>query len=626
MTRLLAFILAVFTTAAVAQTKDTPTFQIDGSGATRCVYVWDPNNTTATDKGLPFGCIDGKGAWNLPPGLRNARTINETDLRGYGYVGDGTSRPLSSVAILNGRSTAGWTLAQWQAALPGAQALTDNIDEAAIASAISASTGDLTINLGPGTIVLTRPLILCGKTVMLQGASLLSYNAVTKFVVRHAGNGIEHCASAPQSSRMELRNLDIDLDDTFRSASSGSWAIYDRTANWTRLDNIVVTDFNNCARLFNPSGTVATRVQCRHFDGSYVNNGIGFLYEGTNSFENKIYDSGPNGFKQSYVLNSLVAGFPGAIGLEDFTIQNSGCGHTETCITVDSDSRTYGPLFFKFIGMSAEATGQFVRARSCTDMVIRDGIWLVSKKAGGSTFANNLPLFEFGGDNGANGSNTPNCAMIRVNDNMIFAPSGGDIQDVFRVNRRTTDVVFANNQIGTAGFTAGGNGSMSGYYYYLSDYTHPSLDKPSFTRANSITEYGTYWRDQATPFLPPTNAYGSATDPSGGFGLDNSERAYTRYDIQMFGRAKTTLGTCSTGTGSAMAPGSTNASGTVHDDGTGTSCVINFGTPKFNFVPRCQVRARTGSVQISITSITQNAITYTRSAGPVDVDYSCSAN
>jgi hypothetical protein len=625
MTRFLAIIFALFATVAYAQ-KGTPTFGIDKTGTTRCLYTWDLNNTTATDKSLPFGCIDGKGAWNIPPALRNARTINETDLRGYGYVGDGTSRPLSGVTSLNGRSTVGWTLSQWQAALPGAQALTDNIDEAAIASAVSASSGDLTINLGPGTIVTTRPLILCGKTVVLQGASLLSYNAVTKFVVKHSGNGIEHCAGEPQTSRMELRNLDIDLDDTFRSTSSTSWAIYDRTANWTRLDNVLVTDFNNCARFFNPSGTVATRVQCRHYDGSYVNNGIGFLYEGTNSFENKIYDSGPNGYQQSYVLNSLVAGFPGSIGLEDFTIQNSGCGHTQTCITVSSDSRTYGPLFFKFIGMSAEATGRFIFARSCTDMVVRDGIWLVSKKGGSSNWSNNLPLFEFGGDNGVSGSNTPNCTMIRVHDNMIFAPSGGDIQDVFRVNRRTTDVVFANNQIGTAGFTAGGSGSMSGYYYYLSDYAHPSLDKPSHTRANSITEYGTYWRDQATPFLPPSNAYGAFTDPAGGFGLDNGERTYTRYDFQMFGRPQTTLGTCSTGSGSTMAPGSTNASGTVHDDGTGTSCVINFGTPKFNFVPRCQLKARTGSVQIGITSITQNAITYTRTAGPVDVDYSCSAN
>jgi hypothetical protein len=52
-------------------------------------------------------------------------------------VGNGQSHPLSSITTINGQSTIGWTLAQWQAVYPHALALTDEIDWCAIQAALN---------------------------------------------------------------------------------------------------------------------------------------------------------------------------------------------------------------------------------------------------------------------------------------------------------------------------------------------------------------------------------------------------------------------------------------------------------------------------------------------------------
>jgi hypothetical protein len=50
----------------------------------------------------------------------------------YGYVGDGTSNPLSGVTLFKGVNTTGWTLGQWQTAVPQVTALTNEIDSIAV--------------------------------------------------------------------------------------------------------------------------------------------------------------------------------------------------------------------------------------------------------------------------------------------------------------------------------------------------------------------------------------------------------------------------------------------------------------------------------------------------------------
>ncbi|WP_156771771.1 hypothetical protein [Labrys sp. WJW] len=607
---------------AQTQSDDDQVLPTNPTSAARCSDIGAADNVTAVE-GTRRGCPDVKGTWRSSSGALKAREVTAKDLGGYGYVGDGASRPLSGVMNLNGRNTAGWTLQQWRAVLPGAQALTDNIDEAAIASAIQASVGDVILRLGPGTIVFTKPLILCDKAVIIQGDSLLSYNGVTKILVRHGGNGIEHCAGASQRSRLELRNIDLTLDTAYQSTTSAAWALYDRKANWTRLDNVRVVGFNNCLRLTDPQGTMLTRVQCYNPDNERKNTGIGFYYEGTASFENKIYDSGVLAFRQAYYLKSLVAGKPaGTIGLEDFTIRNSGCGHSQDCITVTSDDRRYGGLFFKFEGMSGEAIGQFIQMRGGTHVIVRDGLWLIYHKPATSTWIDNKSLFEFGGDVGVSGQADIGTTSIRVENNNIYVSdaAGATVESVFRLNSRTSDVVFANNQIGLPYL------KVTKGFFYFSNYHHPDLDFQFWMRPNSVTEYGTRWRSPGARFVPPANAYYTETDPVGGFSIESTERTYTYYDMEIFKRGLASTSPALCGTGSSVSPGSSNNSGTVNDAGPRAgpaTCTINFAQPYWNMVPRCIVQSSNGAIPVTVVSVTQSQLVYRRASGPITVTYRC---
>lgn len=73
-----------------------------------------------------------------PQKLAPALAASVAPLLRYGFVGDGTSRPISGVTRFNGINTSGYTLAQWQALVPEIGALTDEIDGVAIQAAINA--------------------------------------------------------------------------------------------------------------------------------------------------------------------------------------------------------------------------------------------------------------------------------------------------------------------------------------------------------------------------------------------------------------------------------------------------------------------------------------------------------
>ncbi|QEN90800.1 hypothetical protein FZC33_32885 [Labrys sp. KNU-23] len=140
-----------------AQTDASPTLQAAQSGTTRCVSVRDSGSSNENGGAL-VGCINPTtGAFELPLNLRNQADIDEHVLRSYGFRGDGGSHPLSSVTNLNGRNTAGWSLAQWQAILPAARALSDEIDGAAINSLIQMNSGALKFRLGPLTARFSTP-------------------------------------------------------------------------------------------------------------------------------------------------------------------------------------------------------------------------------------------------------------------------------------------------------------------------------------------------------------------------------------------------------------------------------------------------------------------------------------
>jgi hypothetical protein len=117
----------------------------------------------------------------------------DTDvLRAWGYIGDGASHPLSGVTAVNGTNTTGFTLGQWQALLPAATALSDELDWAAIQSYANSigSGGHLTIPLY-GHAVINKPISTCLQQVQVQGLGLDTQIRVNA----NGQNAWNHCQS-----------------------------------------------------------------------------------------------------------------------------------------------------------------------------------------------------------------------------------------------------------------------------------------------------------------------------------------------------------------------------------------------------------------------------------------------
>ena len=101
-------------------------------------------------------------------------------LKAWGYIGDGSSHPLSGVTSYNGVNSSGWTLTTWQVALPSATSLSDEIDGDAINSYIAAATGPVRLFLGPGTARFSHPISSCSQSVSINGAG--TQNTILTFV------------------------------------------------------------------------------------------------------------------------------------------------------------------------------------------------------------------------------------------------------------------------------------------------------------------------------------------------------------------------------------------------------------------------------------------------------------
>lgn len=109
-------------------------------------------------------------------------TLNATgwhNVRSYGAIGDGQSRPLSSVTAFRGGSTSGWTLAQWQAVLPHVTALSNQLDWACIqdAARVAGTTGGGTVYAPTGVYVMDAANSLslpCNPVVHLRGDGVFS--------------------------------------------------------------------------------------------------------------------------------------------------------------------------------------------------------------------------------------------------------------------------------------------------------------------------------------------------------------------------------------------------------------------------------------------------------------------
>ena len=135
---------------------------------------------------------------SLQKDTRNMLSVDsDAVLRRYGYIGDGHSHPLSRITSFAGQATTGWTLAQWQAVLPIATALTDEADWVAIQSVFAAQTDEESVRIPPGSRAVSNHQISCSPhhACSITGTSpssssiLFTNPASGQAGIMHAPNG-----------------------------------------------------------------------------------------------------------------------------------------------------------------------------------------------------------------------------------------------------------------------------------------------------------------------------------------------------------------------------------------------------------------------------------------------------
>ena len=134
-------------------------------------------------------------------------TARSDPLSSYCFIGDGNSHALSTVTSCGGLNTTGWTLAQWQAILPAAAALTDEIDGDAINSFIAAQ-GSNPVNLRVhGNARINTSIASCSGNLYVSGDSQFSSIMVATASV----TAFKHCQSAspPTNSQWHVTGLKI---------------------------------------------------------------------------------------------------------------------------------------------------------------------------------------------------------------------------------------------------------------------------------------------------------------------------------------------------------------------------------------------------------------------------------
>lgn len=304
------------------------------------------------------------------------------DMTYQGYIGDGTPHPLSSVTTFMGQNSAGWTLAQWQAVLPAAQSLSDELDGDVVNSLIQKATGSVALQFGPTKGRFSWPITTCRQNVSIDGEGWQS----STFTFVNNTNGWSHCQGGGDpylTTRLELKNFQL-------SAITPSVAQYGfqgkfQPANNMYWENVQLTNFVNCIQEVHGGGLYLNYVFCNSGQASGVATGIGLDVQGgiadgqQGSFVNHIDNSLMQNYELGYRFYAL------GVGLEDQRLHNSAAGGVRRCIqmTGNANAAGYSPFEYAFDNFSCDATTQGIDADRAWHLVVRGGDWIVDPPLNG---------------------------------------------------------------------------------------------------------------------------------------------------------------------------------------------------------------------------------------------------
>jgi hypothetical protein len=164
---------------------------------------------------LPSNIFNSVNTWNALQYYAGAGHFQEsltqfiTDvdvLRPYCYQGDGVAHTLSSVTSCNGVNMSGTSLAQWQAVLPSATSLLDDIDGDAINSYIA------TVPAGTPIVVPIYGRAVVNTTITACGSPFYMYGGSVGASITQTGIGVtlfKYCQSVapPTPASFHLRSL-----------------------------------------------------------------------------------------------------------------------------------------------------------------------------------------------------------------------------------------------------------------------------------------------------------------------------------------------------------------------------------------------------------------------------------
>lgn len=155
------------------------------------------------------------------------QTLDAAKLSTYCYIGDGSSHTLSTVTSCNGVNTASFTLYQWQTIVPGAAALTDEIDGAAIQSVLNAATTAAAVVIpAQSTAVVNRQIVVPAG---IQASFTGSGSNASVILFTNAAGGMQGIYQAPSDENiwLEVQGLAI---ETNVDQPSGTAISYQPTA------------------------------------------------------------------------------------------------------------------------------------------------------------------------------------------------------------------------------------------------------------------------------------------------------------------------------------------------------------------------------------------------------------
>lgn len=169
-------------------------------------YQWGSINATT-------GAIDNITSPSTAPfavsgGLMTAEV---NPLRYWCYKGDGASHTLSSVTSCGTTDTTGWTLAQWQAALPAATSLSDQIDWAAIQSYVNTkAAGQIYVLFPAGTAYINKSIQFCGNSHLegqgRGGNTIIRQMTASTDVIRSCQDG----QTSPGTASLTVNDFNIE--------------------------------------------------------------------------------------------------------------------------------------------------------------------------------------------------------------------------------------------------------------------------------------------------------------------------------------------------------------------------------------------------------------------------------